>query len=139
MTIMNMHSVFSNRFLISEENYDIFESRRKSDLNAVELIGLEAILVAFIQQHQEEYFGEVYSKNIADYIRYVGDCVDILDGVYDTYVFDNYAIDSLWMTDSGIPMLSCFLLESDEYDDPDEIICHTDWMSECKHVLFRLD
>lgn len=136
---MNVRNIYSNRHLIPEANHDMFEKHRKPELNQIELVGLEAVLAAFIQQYEEEAYGEVYSKNITDYIRYIGDCVDILDGVHDTYIFDNYAIGHVWMTDNGIPMLSCFLLESNEYDDPYEIVCNTDWMIECKHVLFRLD
>lgn len=134
---MDIRTVFSSRYMIPEDCHDNFH--RKKNLNAIELVGLEAILVNLIQQYEEEAFGEVYSTSITDYTRYNEDCVDILDGVYDTYIFRNYAIGSIWMTDNGIPMLSCFLLESEEYDDPYDIVRNVDWMSDCKHVLFRLD
>lgn len=133
---MDIRTVFSNRYLIPEDCHDNF--KRKQNLNSIELLGLEAILVALIHQYEEEAYGEVYSKIITDFTRYNSDCVDILDGVYDTYIFDNYAVGEIWMTENGIPMLSCYLLESEEYDDPYDIVQNTDWMSDCKHVLFRL-
>ena len=39
----------------------------------------------------------------------------------------------------GCIMLSCYELKSEEYDDPFDILNNTDWQSECKPVLFRLD
>lgn len=129
----------SNRFKIREDAHDAFEARRKKHLSRIELMGLEAILVAFIEEYEQETYGVVCSKNVADYTRYNDDSVDILDGAFDTYIFDVYAIDSIWMTDTDIPILSCYKLESDEYDDPFEVVRFTDWMTECEHVLFRLD
>lgn len=133
---MNIRNIFSNRYRLPEDCHGNFH--RKEKLNAIERLGLEAVLVAFIQQYEAEVLGEVYSKNVTDYTRFNDDCVDILDGCYDTYIFDGYAIGSVWMTDNGIPMLECYQLESDDYEDPFEIVRNTDWMSECKYVLFRL-
>ena len=134
---MDIRNVFSNRHLIPEEYHENFS--RKRYLCTVEKLGLEAILVAFIHQYEHEEYGEVFSDNLTNFTRNNDSCVDILDGVFDTYIFDNYAISEIWMTESGIPMLSCFLLESDEYSDPFDIVRKTDWTSDCKHVLFRLD
>lgn len=135
---MNINNIYASRYLIPEEYHEKFEANQKHHLNHIELLGLEAVLVAFIQQFEEEAYGEVYSKNIADFTRYNEDNVDILDGCYDTYIFDNYAVSDIWMTDNGIPMLSCYRLEHDEYDDPFEIAQNIDWMTECEYVLFRL-
>ena len=139
MNTMNINNVYSRSYLLPEDCHSNFEPYRKRSLNTIELIGLEAILIAFVQQYEEAMLGEVYTKNLSSFTRYNDDSVDILDGVYDTYIFDNYAIGSIWMTDNGIPMLGCYLLESDEYEDPCEIVQYTDWMSECKYALFRLN
>ena len=135
---MNINNVYSDRHLISDEFVSMFESDQKNHLNSIELIGLEAILAAFIRQYEEEEYSEAYAENITDFTRYNENCVDICDGCYDTYIFGKYAIGDVWMTNNGIPMLSCYLLESDEYDDPWEIVKNIDWVCNCKHVLFRL-
>ena len=49
------------------------------------------------------------------------------------------AIEKIWVAYDNCIMLSCYKLESEEYDDPWDIVTNTDWQSECEHVLFRLD
>ena len=134
---MDIRTVYERRYLIPEDSHKHFH--RKEKLNAIELLGLEAILVAFIHHHEQEEYGEVYVNNLIDFTHYNQDSVDILDGDPVPYIFENYGIEYVWMTENGIPVLSCYLLESDEYNDPFEVAKYTDWMRDCKHVLFRLD
>ena len=135
---MNMNYIYENRHLIPDEHVDHFEKHRKQKLNMVEKIGLEAILCEFVRQYEEEEFG-CYCNNFRDYTRWCESSIDILDGFYDTYIFGNYAIAEIWIAYDSCIMLSCYELESDEYDDPEDIVRNTDWQFDCKPVLFRLD
>lgn len=135
---MNMNYIYENRHLIPDEHVDHFEKHRKQQLNMVEKIGLEAILCEFVRQYEEEEFG-CYCNNFRDYTRWNESSIDILDGVYDTYIFGNYAIAEIWIAYDSCIMLTCYELESEEYDDPEDIVHNTDWQFECKPVLFRLD
>ena len=135
---MNMNYIYENRHLIPEEHMKHFEDHRKYNLSLVEMIGLDAVLCEFVKQCEEEEFGESYG-NLRDYTRWNESSIDILDGLYDTYIFGNYAISEIWIAYDSCIMLSCYELESEEYDDPEDIVQNTDWQSECKPVLFRLD
>lgn len=137
---MNISTVYSNRHQIPEEHVAHFEKNRKYDLSTVEMIGLETILCEFVKQYEESEFGKSYG-NLRDYIRWdrKAGMIDLLDGYYDTYIFENYAISEIWIAYESCVMLSCYKLEHDEYDDENDILRNTDWQSECKPVLFRLD
>lgn len=136
---MNMSTIYADRHLVSEDRVAHFEEHRKTYISTLEYIGLEAVLCAFINQYNIAACGEE-CNNVADYTRWNDDgSVDILDGCYDTYVFDEMAIDKIWIAYDDCIMLSCYELKSDEYDDPWDIVTNTDWQSECKPVLFRLD
>lgn len=136
---MNIANTYESRYLLPEDAHQNFVPHRKAKLTDIEKVGLEAILVAFMRQHQlEEYGLSPHEEFFRQYIRWNEDNVDILDGEQDTYVFGNYAISCLWMTDNGIPVLECYELKHPNYDDPWEIVANTDWQSECKYVLFRL-
>ena len=137
---MNMNYIYENRHLIPEEHVDHFEKHRKYDLSTVEMIGLETILCEFVKQYEESEFGASYG-NLRDYTRWdrKAGMIDLLDGCYDTYIFGNYAIAEIWIAYDSCIMLTCYELESDEYDDPEDIVRNTDWQFDCKPVLFRLD
>lgn len=135
---MNLSRIYENRHLLSGGALKNFLPYRKTDMNAVEYLGLEAILCKFVEQYEEEAFGESYVK-LTDYTRWNKDSVDILDGCYDTYVFDDYAICEIWMTDNGCVLLSCYELKHPEYDDPYDVLRNIDWQCECKPITFRLD
>ena len=136
---MNLANTYESRYLLPEDAHCNFEPHRKTNLSPIEKVGLEAILVAFMRQYEQEVCGEACSEELLrGYIRWNEDNVDILDGCFDTYIFENYAISCLWMTNNGIPVLECYRLEHPEYDDPWEIVINTDWQSECECVLFRL-
>ena len=75
---MDIRNVFERRHIIPEDCYKHFH--RKEKLNNIELIGLEAVLIAFIHQYEEEEYGEVYCKNMIEYTHYNEDSVDIWDG-----------------------------------------------------------
>ena len=134
---MNIHTVYTNRYEIPAESHSRFTA--KAHPSSLELLGLESILVAFVQQYEEESAGEVYSKNFTDFTRYNETNVDILDGCFDTYIFEDFAIVCIYATDNGIPVLSCRKLAHPDYDDPFDIVRNIDWYSECERVLFRLD
>lgn len=135
-----IETVYTNRHMIPEDLTAHFEEHRKRNLNTVEKIGLEAILCEFVKQFELEEFGEFYFEDCRNYTRWNSDSIDFLDGVYDTYVFDGgYAIGEMWIAYDSCIMLSCYELKHEEYDDPAEILYYTDWQSECKPVLFRLD
>ena len=134
---MNLYSIYAGRHQIPQEFVPNF--RRKDKLNQLELIALEALLFNFIQQYEEESFGEVYTTadNLFPY-RHV-DGISILDGRQDTYMFNDYAIGDIWCTDEGCVLLTCYHLQHDDYDNPDDVVRYTDWQSECQKVVFRLD
>lgn len=135
---MNTSYIYENRHLLSEEALKNFRPYRKTDLSTVEYLGLEAVLCMFVEQYESEVLGESCTK-MADYTRWNKDSIDILDGCYDTYIFDNYAIDEIWMTDNGCILLDCYDLTHPDYDDPFEVVDNIDWHCECKPVTFRLD
>ena len=133
-----LNTVYANRHLIPAEHTDHFEKHRKPHLNMVEKIGLEAILCEFVKQYELDNLGESCT-HLIDYTRWNESSIDILDGFFDTYVFDGYAIGEIWIAYDSCIMLSCYKLESEEYDDEYDILNNTDWQSECEPVLFRLD
>ena len=135
---MNLSYVYEHRHLLSDEALKNFRPYRKKDLSIVEYLGLEAILCKFVEQYEEETLGESYCK-LADYTRWNKDGISILDGRYDTYEFDGYAIDEIWMTDNGCVLLDCYELKHPEYEEYEDILNCTDWPCECKPVTFRLD
>ena len=137
---------YERKILIPKENEEIF--KQKNNLNTIEKIGLEAILIDFIKQHEEIEFGEIYT-NIEPYTRYNENSIDILDGYQDTYIFECYAISEIWMTENGIPMLSAIDLTNylgDEKEFYEEnsgdfytLIDHFDIYCDFESVTFRLD
>lgn len=136
---MNLANTYESRYLLPKEAHINFEPHRKTELSPIEKVGLEAILVEFMRQYELEVQGEACSVDfLRGYTRWNEDNIDILDGCYDTFIFDEYAISCIWMTDNGIPVLECYHLKHPEYDDPWEIVINTDWQSECEFCLFRL-
>jgi hypothetical protein len=69
------------------------------------------------------------------------DVIDILDGYYDTYVFDHYAIGSLWVTENGIVIMELADLDTigEEDEDPFEKVENYDIWCDCECRLARLD
>lgn len=103
---MNIYSLYEDKYQLEETRFTHFDAHRKAVLNEVDECGLEYILQAFIKNYEENIFGEVYT-DIKKYTCYSTDKVDILDGCTNTYVFDEYAIDCIWMTDNGCVILEC--------------------------------
>ena len=103
---MNIYSVYEDKYQLEETRFTHFDAHRKSVLNEVDEYGLKYILQAFIKNYEENIFGEVYT-DISNYTRCSTNNVDILDGYNNTYVFDGFAIDSIWMTDNGCVILEC--------------------------------
>jgi hypothetical protein len=86
----------------------------KTELNTIEKVGLEAIAVEFMYQHDLANYGiEGNRDEIRSFIRWNENSVDILDGYYDTYEFDGFLIGSFWMTENGIPMMTAFEIPED--------------------------
>lgn len=143
---MYNHDYYSNLFKISEDNATAFFKDKKHNLTTVEKIGLESILADFVEEYEDTVFGESYG-NIKDYTRYNEDSVDLLDGYSDTYIFDHYAIGSIWTTNNGCICMDAVDLDdyegddmeafedSDLYDRPNNFDIWTDF----KPVLFRLN
>lgn len=138
---MNMSTLYENKHEVSKEHEQRFYDRQKKKLSTLEHIGLEAILCEFVKQYEQESLGFSGDEccELINYTRWNEDSVDILDGVYDTYVFDNYAIGTIWAAYESCIMLTCFKLEHKDYDDPYDILQNVDWLNECESVLFRLD
>lgn len=141
-----MCNYYSNLFIIPEENEAIFNNDRKHNLTTIEKIGLESVLSDFVKEYEESVFGETYG-DIKEYTRYNEDSVDILDGYTDTYIFDHYAIGSVWTTNNGCIVMEAADLDdyegddmeafedSDLYDRPNNF----DIWSDFKQVLIRLN
>lgn len=128
---MNIYSVYEDKYQLEETRFTHFDAHRKAVLNEVDEYGLEYILQAFIKNYEENIFGEAYT-DISNYTRFSTDNVNILDGCTDTYVFDGYAIDSIWMTDNGCVILEC--REIGEIED----VCSID-IYDYPRVLFVLN
>lgn len=126
--------LYNNMHILSREAWSNF--RRKTNLNLLECFGLEAVAADFIQQYEQEVNGEIYSKNIKDYLRIMSDdgIVDILDGCYDTYEFDGMLIGEFWTTENGCLLLTAYKIPEDCEDWQEH-----DWMDEFEEVLIRLD
>lgn len=109
---MYIESVYERRYLLPakyEENFT-----RKTNLNTIEKLGLEAIAVEFMYLHSAEELGfEPKREELRGYIRWHCDNVDLLDGYDDTYEFDGFLIDCFWMTEEGIPMLTAYEIPED--------------------------
>ena len=103
---MNINTVYEDKYKLEESRFTHFDAHRKAVLNEVDEYGLEYILQAFIKNYEENIFGEAYT-DISNYMRFSTDNVNILDGYTNTYVFDEYAIDCIWMTDNGCVILEC--------------------------------
>ena len=141
-----MYNFYSDLFIIPTENEDIFNKDRKHNLTTIEKIGLESVLDEFIKEYEEIQYGEA-GASIKECTRFNEDSVDILDGVYDTYIFDHYAIGSVWTTNNGCIVMEAADLDdyegddmeafedSDLYDRPNNF----DIWSDFKQVLIRLN
>lgn len=132
---MNLKTVYQDSARLPKDCWDAFDRDRNKNLNTAELYGLRLILSAFIKDFEEVYFGvdEAFT-HIEDVARFNKDCIDILDGYYNIYVFDHYAIKCIWMTNDGAILLDCYDVNSidpDGFDDVD--------LTELPRVLFRLD
>lgn len=103
---MNIYSVYEDKCQLEETRFTHFDAHRKSVLNEVDEYGLKYILQAFIKNYEKCNFSEAYT-DITRYTRFSSDKVDILDGYNNTYVFDGFAIDSIWMTNNGCVILEC--------------------------------
>lgn len=140
-----MENLYSELFLIPDEKVSHFENDKKNNLSLIEKVGLEAMLADFIAEYEEIQYGEA-GVSIKEYTRWNDNCVDILDGYTDTYIFDHYAIGSVWTTSNGCVCMDAVDLEeytgddkeafedSDLYDRPSRF----DIWSDFKPVLFRL-
>jgi len=145
-TTNTYYTYYTDKFLL-DDDAPISKAPAKV-LNTLEKRGLEAVLRDFISEYEEEVFGEVYA-NIENYTRYNEKSVDILDGCYDTYNFDNYAICEIYATENGCIILEC--VDLDQYTgediedfknykgDYEEILRNFDIFSDFKTVKFRLD
>jgi len=139
-----MTNFYNDYFVVPQDKAASFEEDKKHNLSRVEKLGLEAVLDSFVSEYEEDNFGE--PRSIKDYIRWNDDNVDILDGVIDTYVFDHYAIGSVWTTTSGCICMDA--VDLDEYEGDDEEAFESsdlfdrpynfDIWSEFKPVLIRL-
>ena len=131
---------YSDLFIISKENESIFENNKKKTLSTLEKFGLESVLDDFIRDYEEETMGESYTK-IKNFTRHNEDSIDILDGVRDTYVFDHYAIGSLWVTESGVVIMELADLDTVGEEDEDlfEKVENYDIWCDCECRLARLD
>lgn len=109
---MFIESVYENYHIIPADCESNFVP--KAELNTIEKVGLEAIAVEFMYQHECSAFGLGSDhERIRSFIRWNESSVDILDGFYDTYEFDGFLIGSFWMTENGIPMMTAFEIPED--------------------------
>lgn len=130
---MNLSTVYQTRHRIPEECWNNFDRDRNKSLNIAELYGLKCILSAFVKDYESSCYGENFT-HIKDVTRFNNDSIDILDGCYNTYVFDRCAIECIWMTNAGAILLDCYDVSSvdpDGFDDVD--------FTDLPRVLFRLD
>jgi len=113
------NNYYENMFLLdNSSDYIWWKTDRKKELNQLEKIGLENVLNDFVKDYENNVYSENY-VNIIDYTRWNQDNVDILDGYYDTYIFDNYAIGEIYCTNNGIILLDCIDLRTYENKEND--------------------
>ena len=91
---MNLETVYQDSTRLSKDRWGSFDRDRNKNLNTAELYGLRHILSAFIRDYESSCYGENFT-HIEDVTRFNKDCVDILDGYYDTYIFDRCAIECI--------------------------------------------
>ena len=139
---------YNDRFELSEESAKNHKAERKQNLTTLEKIGLEKVLCDFVKDYEETVYGETYG-DLSQYTRYNESSVDILDGVTDTYIFDHYAINEIWVTNYGGVILSTVDLEQyigdeperyeEEKDDIFSLPNNFDIWSDFEEVLFKLN
>jgi hypothetical protein len=131
---------YSDLLIIPKENESIFENNRKKTLSTLEKFGLENVLYTFIEDYEYQSNGESYTE-IKPYTRYNENSIDILDGVHDIYIFDHYAIGSLWVTENGIVIMELADLDTigEEDEDPFEKVENYDIWCDCECRLARLN
>ena len=140
------YTYYTDRFLL-DADAPVYNAPAKV-LTTIEKRGLEAVLRDFIAEYEEETQGEAYT-NIENYTRYNEKSVDILDGYFDTYLFDNYAICEIYATERGCIILDCVDLDKYTGEDKEdftqyegdyyEIIEKFDIFSDFETAKFRLD
>lgn len=135
---MNIEYIYENRHIIPKESAQHFIENRKCKLTPVEKFGLEYILCEFVKQAEIEEFDKSYT-DLREWTVMSADNVSILDGDTNTHIFENFAIEEIWIAYDSCVMLTCYKLEHPDYDDPYEIEQHVDFRSECEEVIFRLD
>lgn len=130
---MNLETVYQDSTRLPKECWDNFDRDRNKDLNIAELYGLRCILSAFVNDYESSCYGKSFT-HIEDVTRFNKDSIDILDGCYDTYVFDRCAIGCIWMTNGGAILLDCYdtrSVDPDGFGDVD--------FTNFPRVLIRLD
>lgn len=127
---MDYPIVYENKYRLEEKKYSNFVENQKTDLNTVEMYGLMFMLMSFVSNYEDLTYGDVYT-DISKYARFNKDSVDILDGYTNTYIFDGFAIDSIWMTNNGIVILDCREIGNLEVDYID--------INDFPRALFRLN
>lgn len=135
---MNINYLYENMFVISNDCKDNF--KRKNNLSVLEKIGLEAVLVAFLCQYEYQNFGSVSENRegeLRGYTYWHDDCIDILDGVYDTYEFDGYLFCEMWTTENGCLMMTAAKIPENHIDDWQD--CDWNCNDEFEEVYIRLD
>lgn len=139
---MRIEYFYENRYLLEPEYEENFIPYRKLNLSTIEKVGLQEIAVEFLCQYLTEITGEPVTsqtrQEIRDTIRWNDDNVDILDGVYNTFEFDDFLFGSLWMTDNGILILTAYELPEACVNGEAEWTDY-DWYSEFTPRLFRLN
>lgn len=116
---------------------------RKRQLSTVEKMGLEYILGDFMKAVCRRDYDFSMDDDVFDEIVWHDDCVSILNGTNDTFVFGNYAVDEVWCTYGGSILLTAYDLttapDTDKHCyDPYQVTENYDLLSACKTVCFFL-
>lgn len=129
--------VYVGLHVIPKDCESIFENDRREHLNTLEKIALESALADFIVSYEEEAYGDTSigrRNDICGYIRILDDCVDIMDGMYNTYEFDGMLIGEIWATNNDIIMMTAYRIPEEHADD----WMDCEYLCEFEPVLIRL-
>ena len=96
--MMRFTYLYEYKAKIAEEETSFFDEHHKMNLNAVEKYGLDCSLKSFWDNY-EELTLDCHETDITGYTDYFDDRVAILFPKDNIFVFDNYVILSIWMTD----------------------------------------
>lgn len=113
-----MNIEIDNIRLIEDKYIKDFEL--KTRLTEIECYGLELVLIELAKDYYESMgVGEGIERpynEVRTFTRHLEDCLDVLDGINDTFYIGEYKVTSVYLTVNDIVVLKCLKEECDYYE-----------------------